>query len=103
MSNWKPYPKNRKICERQNYVLIVPENFDETKKNMPLFCDVCQIRFNSKDDEKAYDKFKCCAVCADNWAYSHKDAWLNGWRPDEGKIKKSIEKRIFANPIIVFE
>jgi len=103
MSNWQPYPRNRKILKHDSFVLIAPENFDESKKGMPLFCEVCLIRFNSKEDEKVYEQFKCCSACADNWAYSHKEAWSQGWRPDEDKIKKSVEKRIFANPVIVFE
>lgn len=70
---------------------------------MPLFCEVCQIRFGSKEDEKAYELFKCCSICADTWAYSNKETWLKGWRPDEDKIKISVEKRKFTNPVVVFE
>jgi hypothetical protein len=103
MSEWQKYPRNRKISHRAGYVIIVPDDYNENKSSMPLFCDVCQIRFNNKDDEKAFKEFKCCFACANEWAYTHKPEWLNGWRPDQEKIKKSIEKRFFTNPVIVFE
>lgn len=101
MNNWLSYPRNRKICHKSGYSIIVPENYNNNL--MPLFCDVCQIRFSSKEDEKTFDLFKCCSACADTWAYSNKEAWLKGWRPDEDKIKISVEKRKFTNPVVVFE
>lgn len=103
MNEWKPYPRARKIMQKKGYAIIVPESFDPKKLGMPLFCDVCQISFGSKEDEKTYKTFGCCVSCADMWAYSHKDEWLNGWRPEAEKIKKAVEKRLFINPHIVFE
>ena len=102
MSDWKSYPKNRKILDKDGYSIIVPSTFVKLN-DIPLFCDVCQISFNNKEDEKTYKLFKCCSSCADTWAYSHKQEWLNGWRPEKEKIKKAVEKRIFINSNIVFE
>ena len=102
MSEWKTYPRNRKILNKENYSIIIPDSFNQ-KNNMPLFCEVCQITFKNKEDEKTFELFACCSSCADTWAYSHKEEWLNGWRPDEEKIKKAVEKRIFINSNIVFE
>lgn len=103
MTDWQDYPRKRKISYRDGYVVIVPGDFNLNKIGMKLFCDVCQIRFGSKEDEKTYKLFGCCSTCANEWAYSNKNEWQNGWRPDADKIKKSVEKRFFANPIIVFE
>jgi hypothetical protein len=102
MTDWEAYPRGRKIFKKNHYVVIVPDYFEE-KNVMPLFCDVCQISFSNKEDEKTYKLFKCCVSCADMWAYSNKEKWIKGWRPESNKIKKAVEKRFFTNPHIVFE
>jgi len=101
MSEWSSYPKNRKICHKNGYSLIIPDNCEN--KSMPLFCDICEISFSNKEDEKTYKTFGCCSACADTWVYSHKTEWQNGWRPDKDKIEKAVKKRFFINPHIVFE
>ena len=103
MHDWKPYPKNRKISYKNGYALIVPENFEQQKDIMPLFCEVCGFRFANKEDEKSYEKFKCCSPCADFWAYSNKEKWKNGWRPSAEQVKLVVEKRSIVNPDLVFE
>lgn len=100
---WQPYPKNRKILHREAHAVIVPESFGESSEEMPLFCEVCGIRFGRKEDEVSYKKFKCCSPCADTWAYSHKKEWEAGWRPAPELIKKVVEKRSVVNPDLVFE
>ncbi len=101
---WLPYPKDRKICHRSNYVVIVPSSYDEgAEQHMPLFCQVCDMRFGHKDDETTYRKFKCCTFCADTWAYSNKEKWELGWRPSQDVIKNIVAKRSFVDPRIVFE
>lgn len=101
---WQPYPKDRKICHREDYVVIVPSSYDENERqNMPLFCDVCGIRFGRKEDEMTYKKFGCCSPCADTWAYSNKEKWEAGWRPTIEIIKNVIAKRSFVDSNIVLE
>ena len=102
MEDWKIYPNNRKFVHRESYILIVPNDYDKPK-NMPLFCDVCEIRFANKEDEKTYKSFGCCSSCADTWAYSHKEMWKEGWRPSKQQIEESVRKRCFVNPKIAFE
>jgi len=103
MSEWQKYTNNRKILRRENHVLIVPEAYTAQSIEMPLFCDVCGIRFGHMEDEKSYQKFKCCSSCANTWAYSHKKEWEEGWRPSNEQIEKAIEKRLIVNPDLVFE
>lgn len=83
--------------------MIVPESYSEDAKRMSLFCDVCGIRFRSREDEATYKEFGCCVPCADTWAYSHRDEWMNGWRPSSGQVKSSIESRSLADSSVVFE
>jgi|LakMenEpi03Aug12_release.lakeMendotaPanAssembly.Ray.scaffolds.fasta_scaffold1834813_2 hypothetical protein len=97
------YPRGRKIFYKNEYVLILPENYKESIEKMPLFCDVCKIVFSNHEDEKTYKIFKCCSLCADTWAYSHKDEWINGWRPDQSQIDSAVRKRLFVDSNIVFE
>lgn len=102
MENWEKYPRNRKIVRRDSHVVIVPESF-EGPSGMPLFCDVCELRFINKEDEKSYKKFKCCSSCADMWAYSHRLEWEKGWRPSKEQVEENVKKRSFVNPNLAFE
>lgn len=101
MSIWESYFGERKIKRCEGYVVIVPET--EKYSKIPLFCDVCEIRLFSKEDEDAYKKFECCSVCADTWAYSRKEEWLRGWRPTKEQIGAVVQKRIFIDKSISFE
>jgi hypothetical protein len=101
MSAWEPYFGERKIKKCDGYVVIVPEK--EKHSLPPTFCDVCEIRLFSKEDEEAYKKFECCSSCADTWAYSRSKEWKNGWRPSKETVNAAIQKRIFVNKNITFE
>ena len=101
MSDWEPYFGDRKIKRCEGYVVIVPDV--EKYEKIPLFCDVCEIRLASKEDEDSYKKFECCSVCADTWAYSKKEDWLNGWRPSREQVEGLVQKRIFIDKSITFE
>ena len=103
MNKWEIYPKNRKIQHKEDYILIVPFGYSECIEEMPLFCEVCEFRYILKQDEESYKLFRCCSSCADNWAYSNKQKWVEGWRPTEEQIKLAVEKRLFVNPHIQFE
>jgi len=101
---WLPYPGGRKVKKYANYSVIVPESYVENNKEiMPLFCDVCTVRYSTQEDEKTYKLFGCCSICADTWAYSNKKEWEKGWRPTTEMINKSLDKRIFINDSIRFE
>lgn len=102
MSDWRPYPKDRKIKIFETHVIIVPKDHD-SDSFMPLFCKVCDFRFLTKDDENAYRQFQCCSSCADTWAYSNKTRWEEGWRPSAEQIAEKVQKRLFANDQIQFE
>jgi hypothetical protein len=101
-SDWKTYPGCRKIERFDGFVVIVPEDY-QPDNVMPLFCDVCQIRFTSKDDENSYKTFKCCSACADTWAYSNKKVWEEGWRPSQEQIENSVQKRLIVSTHIHFD
>jgi hypothetical protein len=99
--SWSPYPKDRKILQKDGYSIVVPASF-EHQKVMPIFCDVCEFRFNHIDDEENFKRFGCCSSCADQWAYSNKEKWLTGWRPSGKQISEHVEKRKFSNQNIRF-
>jgi len=101
--NWKSYPNDRKIIQKDGYSIIVPKSFSfEKNESMPIFCEICSIRFGSLDDELSYKKFMCCSSCADQWAYTNKEKWLLGWRPSKEQVTAYIEKRNFSNNEIRF-
>lgn len=102
-NKWNLYPQNRKMCNYNDYIVIVPLSFDESQAEMSLFCDVCGIIFESSEDEKVYKRFGCCSSCADMWAYSNSEKWKSGWRPSSDQIKTVLNKRSFIDPNIIFE
>lgn len=106
MIEWKEYPHDRKICDKGGYAVIVPTTHLEKRNSdgiMPIFCEVCGIRFGHREDEGTYKKFRCCSPCADKWAYSNKEKWYSGWRPNKEEIEVVIAKRSFVDLDIVFE
>jgi len=103
MKTWERYPNSKKALRKEKYIVVVPESYDESDKQMPLFCEVCGIRFGSKEDEISYNEFKCCSPCADMWAYSNFKKWKSGWRPQEELVQSFVDKRSFANPDLFFE
>lgn len=99
---WSSYPGDRKAFELEDHVVIVPKDFDLSKIGMGIFCDVCELSFSSPEDNKEYKKFGCCSSCANTWAYSYREKWMDGWRPSSEQVKTSVQKRIFANKDIAF-
>lgn len=99
--DWKPYPNGRKMKDYGDYVVVVPQNLE--KKSMPLFCEVCDVVYRSKEDKKTFEKFGCCSACADVWAYSNSEAWLRGWRPSKEQVELNVQKRLFKDVNITFE
>lgn len=100
--NWSTYPGGRKSVEFEDRIVIVPAGFDGSNAGMGIFCNVCNLSFTSPEDSEEYKRFGCCSPCANTWAYSHKEIWMDGWRPTAEQIKTSVQKRIFANKDIAF-
>lgn len=104
MDEWSTYPKNRKIKKKEQHVVVVPGKFEENSVNcMPLFCDVCEFRYSTQEDEHSFKIFNCCSACADTWAYSNREKWKDGWRPSAEQVQFLVEKRVFINNFIQFE
>lgn len=103
LSNWKSYPKNRKIKKFDGYVVIVPSSYSEIDSGaFPLFCQTCETRMTSLDED-SQKEFGCCSMCADTWAYANKKAWKEGWRPDRQQVEAAASRRIFADDNIRIE
>lgn len=90
---WKSYVGNRLISEHESgFYVIKPV---EVKSSRPIFCPICEFIMNSVYDEDTWKKFECCDACANDWVYSDKEKWKNGWRPDIEQIRSKSEKRLF--------
>jgi len=91
--------KDRLILDHEKgFPIIVPTGFTEP---IPLFCDVCQALFKSSDDENSYREFKCCYLCALNWAHPRRKEWKDGWRPTPKQISEVIKERVPA--MLIFD
>jgi hypothetical protein len=82
--------KDRRIVQRNGYVVI----FSEDSECIPLCCPVCQVVLRTRFDEEEYRKLQCCTECSKNWAYPNIQKWKNGWRPDQEMIKNQKRSTI---------
>lgn len=91
MTDWKPYMKDRKIRKDPNgFFVIIPNDY---VSSIPLSCELCDRLFRSKDDESSYNEFKCCYMCAMQFAHPRRKEWSEGWRPTSDMIKESLLTR----------
>ena len=88
---------NRILIEKDGYVVVYHE--DNEKNIIPTFCEVCNCMLRTLDDEIAYNQFKCCDDCTQQFARPNVERWQTGWRPDDSELKKAISRRspIFIN------
>lgn len=91
MSDWKPYLHDRMISdEPEGYSVIVPMNVEPS---VPLICGICNRLMRSHDDEISYNEFKCCNLCALQWAHPRRKEWNDGWRPSREMIDDVVRQR----------
>jgi len=96
---WEQYHQDRLIANHpQGFLIIIPKN---EATSVPLSCPVCDILFRSRNDEMAYQEFKCCDICAMQWAHARKTEWNEGWRPSPEQVLESIKNR--PPPFIILD
>jgi hypothetical protein len=93
---WKPYPQNRIISERQSGFLVIKPT--DASDPTPVFCQVCSFALRTQDDTHACETIGCCARCAVLWAYPNKQAWNDGWRPSADQIRDAEHDRL---PLVI--
>lgn len=88
---WRSYLNDRMIEEDPTgFFVIVPVSAEPP---VPLSCDVCERLLRTCDDEVAYLEFKCCHLCALQWAHPRRDQWREGWRPTASQVTDVIASR----------
>jgi hypothetical protein len=50
-------------------------------------CTVCGMLPKKPMDDVCFIKFDCCHNCYINFVEDREDRWLEGWRPDEARLK----------------
>lgn len=86
---WEDYFNDRLICKKESFCIVKPNDCNVT----PISCPLCTFLYKTKDDQDSHDKFSCCDKCATTWAYSNREKWDNGWRPDEKTILLNVATR----------
>ena len=81
---------NKVILNKSTHI-VVDNNVGKTKV-LP-FCVVCNNLLRSLDDQQSVEKFGCCHLCAQKWAYPDKNKWYSGWRPTKDEIKLALKER----------
>lgn len=89
--NWKPYPSDRVSKVTSTGVVVIKPSIDTV--SIPLACPTCNELMRDSDDEREYQQFGCCRLCADAWAYPYRDKWLQGWRPDASEVAPRVALR----------
>ena len=89
--DWRPYFDNRLIRDAGSYSVIVP---NDTTEPMPMACALCDHLFRDRDDQVAYDEFRCCDRCARLWAHPRRQAWKDGWRPTSEQVEDAEKDRL---------
>ena len=97
MSDWKEYIDDRLIMHHDKFSVIKPK---KTNDVIPISCNVCDFLYTNNDDVVSHEKFKCCASCANRWAYANSEKWSEGWRPNAYEIKHEVSQRIHRRIII---
>lgn len=88
MTEWRPYLRDRLIKEDPTgFFVIVPVGAEPA---IPLACDVCDRLFRSRDDEAAFREFRCCHLCALQWAHPRRKEWQEGWRPSPEQVETVV-------------
>lgn len=88
---WRPYLNDRLVAEHPDgFFVIVP---DDVEPAVPLSCPVCDRLLRTRDDETAYKEFKCCDMCAMQWAHARRKEWSEGWRPTSDQVKEAVSNR----------
>jgi len=88
---WKLYCNDRVVAfVPSGFCVIKPV---EAADGLPLYCPVCDFMLATIDDRFAFERFSCCAWCANTWAYSRAEEWSFGWRPSDDEIKDAIDSK----------
>lgn len=82
--------RERELLKKKTHSVITPVGY---KPDVPVSCPVCDFLLRNIDDEISYNKFNCCAQCANEWAYPNQEKWKLGWRPELNNVKERILKR----------
>ena len=74
--------------------IFIKENNDQASG---IFCQVCNFLIRTSDDAQTFSKWNACHDCYLRFIESRKEAWANGWRPNNEDIEKlySEKSRIF--------
>lgn len=88
--------RDRILLKKGSHVLIIPQDFENS---MPIACAVCDCLMRTADDKSAWEKFKCCEACSNEWAYPNFKKWSQGWRPtrEEAILKRDERPRLTLN------
>lgn len=89
---WKSYTKDRLISQHPSGFFVIKPIQEEPNDRQPIFCPLCSHIMNSDFDSEVYSKFKCCDSCANNWVYSNKEKWLQGWRPSQEEVLNKLQR-----------
>lgn len=91
--DWVEINRGRQMAELSGAVKLIVPDFSSLEQIIPLCCPLCETVHRGRDDEHAFQSFGCCHMCAMEWAWPDKAAWLAGNRPPPEQIKIAVAAR----------
>ncbi len=90
---WKLYPGDREIAEHRGGFYVIRPKVTSTS-NITFYCRLCSTVMRSSDDEAANREFRCCHMCALQFAHPRRKEWLeDGWRPTQEDVALVASER----------
>lgn len=80
----------RKIEERNGYIVVMPDDQDVAS---PLECPVCDVVMGTREDMMNYNVYGCCSWCKDMFVRGTiaEQRWRSGWRPPKAQVRQMTE------------
>ena len=76
-------------------VLFINET--KQKKQIKLWCPLCDYLLNSSRDIHCVKEHSCCEECWMTFGQMRQDEWKEGWRPGKETLKRYKQSRRIIN------
>ena len=84
-NTWSDLSGARKMEILDNFICIVPQNYEG---GTPFACTLCDVLFADQIDLTAFHQYGCCSECSYIWAQPNIEKWNDGWRPNKSQVQK---------------
>ena len=77
---------NDRIIEKKDFIIIIDKGFE--KQNFD--CPVCKLCIRGLEDLESIEAYGMCKDCQEEFYWTNKIKWENGWRPKKEEINEKL-------------